>query len=133
VTSKPLSAPTLSEIERALDETLSALVEYRMRPPKAFGRAPRSKQSAGPPELIDARDLLSTGRTVIAARSLVRAPVEIAMKRSLKELGKLAHALVGDDGMHDIAHRVCALEPDNWGRRMSPLDSAWSGIGSWVS
>lgn len=129
--SEPLAAPTLAEIERALDEAVSTLVAYRRQPPAEAMAAVNAK--SGEPRGVDVGDLLATDRAVLRARDLVEAPVEIGLKRVITDLGKLVHAEVGDGGMLDVAERVCELDHDNWGRRMSPIDSAWNGIGSWHS
>jgi hypothetical protein len=127
----PLAAPTLPEIERALDEVVSALVAYRLSPPDAVRRAMAGKSS----EIlaIPIEDLMATDRAVLGARDIARSPVEDGLKYAIKKLGKLVHAAVGDGGMLNVAERVCGLDADNWGRRMSPIDSAWDGIGSWHS
>lgn len=126
-----LPAPTLEKIERAIDEVVSALVAYRLDPPTGVARALSAK--SGELRAIPIETLMNTDREIIQARDLVEGPVETGLKHSLRRLGKLVFAMVGADGMEEVAERVCALDPDNWGRRMSPVDSAWNGIGSWVS
>lgn len=128
----PLPAPTLAEIERALDKVVTALVAYRLTPTPPAGPEEASDGRAVWP-VIWAGQLLATDRAVLKALDLVEGPVTQGLKHSIRELGKLVHQIVGDDGMLEVAERVCDLDRDNWGRRMSPIDSAWSGIGSWVS
>ena len=124
-----LEPPTLAQIERAIDEVVSTLVAYRDQAPKGAERARRSAERVESGASI--QELLGTERAVLRARDLTYSPVEIGLKHSLKELGKLAFAIVGDEKMLELAERICDLDPGNWGRRMAPIDSAWDGIGSW--
>jgi hypothetical protein len=128
---KALAAPSLAELERALDEVVSAIVAYRQSPPDQVARALSGKDNKM--RATDAAVLAETGFEVLRAISLAGSPVEKGLKHSIRELGMLIHALVGDDGMHEVAERVCGLDDANWSRRMAPLDSAWNGIGRWVS
>lgn len=135
MTDDPLPPPTLPEIEAALDLAVSALVAYRMDR-SAFQRPnyqPPAPRGSSALFMISGGQLLATDREVLRARDLVGSPIENGLKRTIHDLGKLVHALVGDDGMIEVAERVCGLDDANWSRRMSPVDSAWSGIGSWVS
>lgn len=131
--SNTLPAPTAAQIEIAIDEVLSALVAYRKQPPEDAQRARDRRPNRDTFETMGLEELVGTPPEIHRARDLASSPVETGLKRSLKELGKLLHALVGDDGMHVVAERVCLADDKNYGRRMSPLDSAWNGIGSWVS
>lgn len=132
VSNGSLPAPTLSDLERALDEVISALVAYRSTPPPAVERALAPKRNQ-PLQAIPIEQLMGTDQSVLRARDLADSPVEIGLKHSIKQLGKLIFEIVGDDRMLDVAERVAGLDDENWSRRMSPIDSAWSGIGSWVS
>jgi len=76
---------------------------------------------------------MATDPEVLRAIDIALAPVETGLKHIIKKLGELIYALVGDGGMADVAERVASLDDDNWQRRMSPIDSAWNGIGSWIS
>lgn len=125
-----ITPPTLADIERALDETVSTLVAYRRQPPAEARRSLTAK--SGGLRSFSASDMVGN-LEVLAALDVTDAPVEIGLKHSLKKLGKLAHALVGDKGMVELAERVCNLDPDNYERRISPIDSAWNGIGTWYS
>jgi hypothetical protein len=127
----PLARPSLAEIERALDEVVSALVAYRLSPPEGVRRALSAKPRDF--EVIGISALCDTDSAVLKARDVASSPVEIGLKHSLRQLGKLLHAEVGDDQMIEVAERICDLDSNNWGRRMSPINSAWSGIGSWYA
>lgn len=128
--SETLPPPTQAEIERAIDEVVSTLVAYRAKPPKEARRANEAKPGS---RSASASQLVSTELDVLAARDLAWKPVEHGLKHSLRDLGKLLHAIVGDEGMLEAAERVCDLDKKNWARRMSPIDAAWNGIGSWYS
>jgi hypothetical protein len=124
----PLPPPTVAQVEDALDRAVTALVAYRQDRP-ARGKPPASDTY----DLISAGQLLATDPAILKARDLVGSPVTTGLKHSIRKLGELAHQLVGDDGMLDLAERVCNRDEPNWSRRMSPIDSAWNGIGSWFS
>ena len=126
-----VAAATLLELKRAQDEPVSALVADRRDPPEQCKRA-RSTVPSGLKATF-ANDLLATDSAVLIAIDVAKSPVEVGLKHSIKQLGKLIHAEVGDGGMLDVAERVCALDDNQWQRRMSPIDSAWNGIGSWYS
>jgi hypothetical protein len=129
--SEALPAPTLSELERALDEVVSAIVAFRLSPPDAVSRAHAGKDSSL--KFLNASAMASTDFAVLRAIDLVAAPVEQGLKHSIRELGKLIHALVGDGGLQEVAERVSSLDDANYQRRISPIDSGWNGIGHWVS
>lgn len=124
----PLPWPAIEQVEDALDRAVTALVAYRHDRP-----ARRGPPTTDALELISAGQLLATDRRVLEARDLVGSPVTVGLKHSIRKLGNLAHQMVGDAGMHDLAERVCNRDEPNWSRRMSPIDSAWNGIGSWFS
>jgi hypothetical protein len=121
-----MPAPSLDDLERALDEVLTTIVVFR--------HASRPKIRSFDQkvfETVSIDQLLATESAVVHASDLARAPVDAGLKYSLRGLGKLVHAMVGDEGMPDVAQRVCGLDDENWARRMCPLDAAWRGIGSW--
>lgn len=132
--SRALPAPTQEEIEIAIDETLSALVAYRHAPrpasvQRALDRRPKGKTF----EVITANQIVATDEFVMEQRDYAKGPVDAALKDMLNTLGKMLYNHVGDDGMQEVAERIIALDEANIGRRASPLDSAWNGIGSWHS
>ena len=127
----PLPAPTLQELERALDEAVTMIVSYRRQPPPELAVTARPADTGFNP--IDIAQLIGTDEAVLRARDIAGSPVDWALKRVIKELGKLIHQQVGDDGMLDVAERVAGRDDANWQRRMSPINSAWNGIGSWYS
>lgn len=129
---EPLAPPTLPELERALDEAVSTLVAFRAKPPEAAERALAPKRDA-PLPVIPIQQLIGTDSSVLRDRELASSPVEFGMKKAIKELGKLIHGLVGNDGMLEVAERVAGLDDKNWGRRMSPINAAWDGIGTWYA
>ena len=131
--SSALPAPTAAEIEIAIDEVLSALVAYRKEPPESAQRARDRRPTRDTFATLGIAELVDTPPEIHRARDLTSSPVETGLKKSLRELGKLLHDQVGDAEMHVVAERVCLADESNFGRRMSPLDSAWNGIGSWVS
>jgi len=128
---KPLPGPSLAELERALDEAVSAIVAYRENPPEDVARAQAGK--SGKLRSTSGADLLDTDREVLLARSIAASPVEAGLKYAINELGKFIHAQVGDGGMIEVAERVAGLDDGKWQRRMAPIDSAWNGIGTWYS
>lgn len=130
---KALTAPTAEELEIAIDEVVSALVAYRREPPEQAQRARdrRPKRETFP--VITADQLMDTPSEILRARDLATSPVEMGLKKALRDLGKLLYNIVGDDGLHEAADRICGLDERNVARRASPIDSAWNGIGSWVS
>lgn len=130
---KVLAAPTAEQLEIAIDEVVSALVAYRRELPEQTQRARDRRPDRDTFETIEITEMMNTPREILRARDLYSSPVEAGLKHSLKELGKLLHAIVGDDGLLEASERICAMDDANWSRRASPINSAWNGIGSWVS
>jgi hypothetical protein len=109
-----LRGPTVNELERALDEVVTALGDHRTK-------------SAGRPTLSfwDGDD-----EAVIQARLIAKDPVEYALKSMMTSICQLLFDALGSTGsVYEVAERVCDRDPKNWSRRMSPIDSAFDGIG----
>ena len=80
-----------------------------------------------------ATELLSTDQSVLREISWVEDPVYRALKRGATELGEIIHGRIGNAGMVEMAEGVCDRDEANWHARMSFVDSAFNGIGSWYS
>ena len=64
------------------------------------------------------------------ARDIVKDPIEYALKQVMKEIGQLLFDALGStNALREVADRICDRDPSKWGRRASPIDSAFNGVG----
>jgi hypothetical protein len=120
MTIKPLKPPSTKELENALDELVSALVEHRANR--------KVVRSGWPSRVTSAADLCATKTQVLRARSIAANPVEYAIKKMMKEVGQLLFDRLGSlDALHKVVDRVA--DRGDWYRRIAPIDSAFNGVG----
>lgn len=82
---------------------------------------------------IDAADLIATSQAVIEERAWVDNPVRRSLKSGAHEIGAILHKRVGHDGLLAVVEEVAGRDQTDYHRRMSFIDSAFNGIGSWYS
>jgi hypothetical protein len=111
-------------LKDAIDANLTARVEYdkRQRPPSKI-------------EFVKFDD---DDWARLRLEAIIRNPVEIALRRQLKELGKELYRAVGSTKtMVAICQDVAARDPKKEGYRSNIIDKAWDGVGRegdiWVS
>lgn len=127
--SQPLEPPSTEELIDALAEIVNEAMAYKRRKEQAFtasGAEPRIRA-------ISAAQLFDTDDEVLRARDWVADPVYRSLKKGATEIGKILHRRIGDEGMTSMAEEVCSRDEKNWSRRMSFVDSAFNGIGTWYS
>lgn len=83
-------------------------------------------------------ELTAESEAELEARDIADDPTEYALKQMLNTIGKLIAEHLSLDDLLKLAERVCARDPNNWARRMSPINSAFNGIqarggGTWIS
>lgn len=116
----------------SLIDALTALVDEEMNH-RARRRATWEAEGSPkqPLEAIDAWALMETPREVLIEREWAKDPVHRALRIGVKEVGKLIFARIGDEAMLAMAESVCDRDQAHWELRMSFLNSALDGIGSW--
>jgi hypothetical protein len=97
--------PSTPALERALDQALSVLIEHRTANPIEF----RAYSSA----------------------ELARGPIDPIGERIKDKIRTIAEELVPRlswDEIHELAERVAGRDPENYGRRLTPLFSVFDGM-----
>lgn len=119
----PLPAPSIADVEGALDALLSALIEQREQ-------REAEADPAGTFEIITFSELMSTPSEVWKCRDFVADPIGRSLRRGIKEAGRHLYRLLGSTtAMGDVLERVAERNPRQYGRRASIIDHAWNGIG----
>jgi hypothetical protein len=120
---------TNDEIVDALDRLLSAMIEHDKQ---------RDKERSGTPAatpfqaLTKLEDLPTRAESEIKA--LLKTPVRSALKQAVRRLGEVTFQVTSDLGqMQDIAEAAASRDDRHYGRRASIINSAWNGIGGWMS
>jgi hypothetical protein len=75
---------------------------------------------------------------VLHQRTIVDDPVEWALKQGITQIGKLMYDVTKSTRrMSEIVNDVCERDPKHFGQRVSPIDSAFHGLGAdndrWVT
>jgi hypothetical protein len=118
-----LPAPTVFALEQALRTLVDNLMEHRRT-----WVSPNARRGA-----VSFGTLGRTPETVVRAIDLVDDPVSYSLKRGIRLLGKAVVELYGEAALDAMAERVCGRGRGGFGARMSPVESALEGIGSWYA
>ena len=121
----------VSVLEKALGELLQDLFDHRMR---------ERDKSFDDLVAIDVAEILSRNPPTNADIFIgfMKAPLEGAIKISIKKIGRLLHEIGGIDLMREIQERVCNIPlkcyghektGSNYGRQSSVVTHAWDGLG----
>jgi len=82
-------------------------------------------------QFMTGEQLINTSEEILRERDIVQSPIIWALKRTLKDVGQMLYDRVGStDKLLEIAEQIANRDPENYGRRMAPIDSAWDGVGS---
>ena len=110
----------------ALDAVLTELVEYRL------SRPPSNK----PLCLVPAPQSQKQKHAALFSR-VAEDPFEGALLFTLRGIGEELFSLGGTRLMRKVLQEVAAHDPENEGKRLSPANSQWDGIGNqsdcWLS
>ena len=123
-TADALAEPTLEDLERALCQTIDALVRHR---------AVRDAQRpTGERRLVtfSAQQLGGTPDAVLDQRGWVSDPVDRGLKVAIRAIGRhLARRLGSMDALGDLVERVAEADGDgDWSHRITVLDKTFDGI-----
>ncbi|WP_153002988.1 hypothetical protein [Sphingomonas sanguinis] len=127
-----LDAPSVDQLVIAATKLVDAIVEYRRPNDTRISTVPKKEPEASKPtfSVITAADLLDTDEEVLRLRDVVADPIGTALKRELHDLGQAIYDRVGSmNALTEIGDRIANADPSQYARRMSPLDSAWNGVG----
>lgn len=128
-----LKAPTVEDLTAAAIKLVDAIVEHRSPNTTRISAAAKKAESETGPVIraISIGDLVDTEQEVLRLRDLVADPVGTALKRQLRSVGQAIYDRVGSsDKLVEIGETIANTNPRQYGTRMSPLDSAWNGVGS---
>lgn len=112
---------------------MDAITEYRRPNDTRVSNTPKREPEARGRQfnMISAATLLNTDEDVLRQRDIMADPVVWSLKRTLKKVGQMIYIRVGStDELVKIAEQVANCDPYRYARRMSPIDSAWNGVGS---
>ena len=135
MTAEDYKPATIEELADALDELVTELEAYRRR---KWEKRKDEPDDDDPLRVTKFSELFKVPRDVLHQRSVVENPIEWALKRGIKEVGKMMFAVLGKTTpMVRIAEEVADRDTKNYGRRIRIIDSTFNGIGSgndlWVS
>ena len=128
-----LPPPSLDQLIVAAIKLVDAIQEYRRSNDTRISTVPKKEPEAKGSAFgtMSGAELMRTSQAVLHQRDLVAQPIIMSLKRTLKEVGQLLYDRVGSTGeLLKIAEQIADRDPDNYGRRMSPIDSAWNGVGA---
>jgi hypothetical protein len=135
-----LPAPTLDQLIVTAIKLVDAITEYRRPNETRVSTIPKREPEArrGGFGLMSAATLLNTDQEILRQRDIVTNPIVWSLKKTLHEVGQLIYDRVGSvNELLKIAEQIADRDPAHYSRRMSPLDSAWNGVGSgndrWMS
>ena len=121
-------SPDLESLERALDALLTAIIteDWKVR-----------EAAAGPANIVaaavTAESLERAGRMTrldLDVADLVRNPVRAACRQAVRRIGERLFKVCGTiSGMSQVAERVAAWDPPQYGMRAAIIDHAWDGVG----
>jgi hypothetical protein len=109
-----LRTPSLTALEDAMHNLVSALVRHRARP-----------QLPTEVEILYAEDFAAMSKETAIARDIVRDPVDFALRKAMKKLGRLiALRCASYDELHELVKRVSGRDSSNYWKRYSPIAAA---------
>jgi hypothetical protein len=79
-------------------------------------------------EVLDMARLRATPEKVVALRDLAEHPVDIALKKAMKEIGGHLGERLKFDTLLGIVKEVCLRDPENADLRMSVFNSALNDV-----
>ena len=109
-------AEHLALLKRAIAANLRARAEHDDR----CARKPNA-------ELACAADLQAADRDWLHLSAVIRDPTREALRAQLRGLGERLFALVGVDGMEEVADEIAGADAFGW--RTDTLVKNWDGIG----
>jgi hypothetical protein len=103
----PLPQPTVEQIESALDQLLTAIVEHDRRRAEA-----------------------EAGAVSYPGKNFIDDPIGHALRDGVTKLGKCLFACTGSlAALEKTCERVAARDPAYWALRADIIDKWWDGIG----
>lgn len=118
---RALEPPSIKELERALDDLVTVLVQHRR------SYVPRGRRSRAPGTTV--ADLQATDDAVLEAIEIADDAVNYAIKEAMHRVGQLLFDRLGStDALGEVAERVA--ERGDWNQRICPIASAFNGVGN---
>jgi hypothetical protein len=122
-------APSLDTEVAGIKSALNALLAEMVK----IDREPRKQSGLFP--VMDMADIdawAKLGANFREADAIVKSPVRTACRNAIRVLGERLYELLDDTAaMRAIAEDISSGR--QYGKRISIIDSAWSGIGDWYS
>jgi hypothetical protein len=116
----PFPGPTNRQLADALDALVTCLLMWRRRP--------REEDAIPQLKALEMSRLRATPEEVVALRCLADHPVDVALKKAMKEVGGHLGERVPFDALLATVKEVCLRDSENADLRMSIFNSALDGV-----